>query len=176
MKITLVLALVGLALAGAPAAAQSSSDVDRLNVCVDMKAGPEGDLPPAGPLRDRIVAEMAGGPQACVSIIYDECMKASKDARACNRREAQAWIDALKLSSESRKRFARRNIEVYTVAINRIRGQARALCHAAAAVSAWGSEAISNGSFERGNFDTSRCEREAIAQQALIVMVTSRGN
>jgi hypothetical protein len=176
MKIALAFAFVCLALTAAPAGAQSASDAQRLGVCLDKKAGPEGDLPSSGPLRQQIIAEMAGGPQACVGIIYDDCIKASKDARACNRREAQAWIDAVKLSSENRKRFARRNIEVYTVAINRIRGQARALCHAAAAVSAWGSQAIADGSFERGDYDTSRCEREAIAQQALIVMVTSRGN
>jgi hypothetical protein len=176
MKIALAFAFVCLALTAASAGAQSASDAQRLDVCVNKKAGPEGDLPSSGPLRQQIIAEMAGGPQTCVGIIYDDCMKASKDARVCNRREAQAWIDAIKLSSENRKRFARRNIEVYTVAINRIRGQARALCHAAAAVLAWGSQAIADGSFERGDYDTSRCEREAIAQQALIVMVTSRGN
>ncbi len=176
MKIALAAALASIALTATPAFTQSSSDADRLAVCVDKKAGPEGDLPSAGPVRDRILAEMAGGPQACVRMIYADCMKASKDARACHRRESQAWLDAVKLSGENRKRFAARNIEVYTVAINRIRGQARALCHAAAAVSAWGSDAIAKGSFERGDYDTSECEREAIAQQALIVMVTARGN
>ncbi|MDP2355976.1 MAG: hypothetical protein Q8M31_07920 [Beijerinckiaceae bacterium] len=174
MKIAL--ALVCFALATAPAAAQPPNDAERLALCVDTKAGPEGDLPPAGPVRDRLLAQMAGGPQACISLIYDECMKASKDSRACNRRESQAWIDALKLSGENRKRFARRNIEVYLTAINRIREQARALCHAAAAVSAWGSNAVASGTFERGDHDTTACQREAIAQQALVVLVTSRGN
>lgn len=176
MRNTLAAALCCFTVAVSPAFAQSSNDANRIAACVDKKAGPEGDLPPAGPTQERILADMAGGPQACVKIIYDDCMKTSKDTRPCNRRESQAWLDAIKLSAEDRKRFARRNIEVYTVAINRIRGQARALCHAAAAISAWGSGAIANGSFERGDFDTSQCERDAIAQQALVVMVTSRGN
>lgn len=165
-----------LAINTGPALAQSAKDADAIAECVNKKAGPEGDLPSSGPLRQQIIAEMAGGPQACVGLIYNQCMKPSKDSRQCNRREAAAWMEAIKLTDENRKRFAKRNVEVYSTAVNRIRGQARALCHAAAAVSAWGSDAVAKGSYERSDYDSSRCEREAIAQQALIVMVTSRGN
>jgi hypothetical protein len=69
MKIALAFAFVCLALTAAPAGAQSASDAQRLGVCVDKKAGPEGDLPSSGQLRQQIIAEMAGGPQACVGII-----------------------------------------------------------------------------------------------------------
>ena len=176
MKRWAVVLFAALALSSGAAQAQAAKDAETLADCVNKKAGPEGDLPSSGPLRQQIIAEMAGGPQACVGFIYDACMKAMKDSRACNRREATAWMEAVKLTSENRKRFERRNIEVYSSAINRIRGQARALCHAAAAVSAWGSDAVAKGTYERSEYDSSRCEREAIAQQALIVMVTSRGN
>ena len=175
MKIAAI-ALAFLACASVSVHAQASGDAEQLAECVNKKTGPEGDLPASGPLRDQMMAEMAGGPQMCVGLIYEPCMKATNDSRACNRRETQAWMQAIRLSSDDRKRFARRNVEVYTNAVNRIRGQARALCHAAAAISAWGSEAVANESFERGNFDPSGCEREAVAQQALIIMVTSRGN
>ena len=176
MKRLAAVLLASLVLNGGAALAQAAKDADAVADCVNRKAGPEGDLPSSGPLRQQIIAEMAGGPQMCVGLIYNECMKASKDSRQCNRREATAWMEAIKLTSESRKRFERRNIEVYSTAINRIRGQARALCHAAAAVSAWGSQAVANGTYERSGADSSGCEREAIAQQALIVMLTSRGN
>lgn len=171
-----IAAALFLAMVTGPAAIAQSADVSALAACVDRKAGPEGDLPPPGPQRERIVAAMAGGPQSCVGLVYKECVASTKDARSCNRREAQAWMDALKLSSEDRKRFGRANLEAHASAVNRVRAQARALCRAAASVSAWGSGAIADGSFNRGDFDTSRCEREAIAQQALIILVTSRGN
>ncbi|MFN3888826.1 MAG: hypothetical protein ACK4MV_00405 [Beijerinckiaceae bacterium] len=176
MKLAAAVAFAIVALTSASSIAQVGDDAEQLAECVNRKAGPEGDLPPPGPLREQIMAEMTGGPQACIGLIYEPCMKKTNNARVCNRREMQAWMEAVRLSDEERRRFARRNVEVYKGAVNRIRGQARALCHAAAAVSAWGSEAVTRGTYGRGDYDTSGCEREAVAQQALIIMVTSRGN
>ena len=59
-------ALAVLLCAFSPAQAQTAVDAETLMECVDAKAGPEGDLPPPGPIRDQIVTAMAGGPQACV--------------------------------------------------------------------------------------------------------------
>ena len=152
---------------GAPVAAQTAGeaakDAARLTECVNRKA----------PAEDASATAFA---QTCVGLVYEECMKVSSNTRACNRREGVAWMEALRRSAEDRKRFAARNIEVYNNAVRRIRGQARALCHAAAAVSSWASAAIANGSFERSDIDMSGCERAAIAQQALIILVTSRAN
>ncbi|MBX9761298.1 MAG: hypothetical protein K2Y29_21150 [Beijerinckiaceae bacterium] len=169
-------------LSGVPAWAQiqslgqAAADAESLMECVDAKAGPEGDLPSSGPIRDQIVTAMAGGPQACVGRVYEACMKLSEDATACNRRESSAWLAAIAVSPEDRKRFPRKNITIYTEAVGRVQAQARALCRAAAAVSAWGSEAITDGSFEKRGYNNYACEREAIAQQALVVLVASRGN
>ena len=103
-------------------------------------------------------------------------MKTSKDATACNKREGAAWLAAVAVSPEDRKRFPRKNITIYANAMKGVEAQARALCRAAAAVSAWGSELITDGSFEKRGYNNYACEREAIAQQALIVLVASRGN
>lgn len=153
--------LIACLVSAAPLAAQTpdgeaAKDAARLVECVNKNAGADG------------------GPQACVGLLYEECMKGSGDARSCNRREGLAWMDALKRGAADRKRFAARNMEVYDNAVRRVRGQARALCHAAAAVSSWASEAVANGTFERSDIDMSGCEREAIAQQALVILVTSR--
>ncbi len=98
MKLLAAALLACLAISGGPALAQTAKDADTIADCVNKKAGPEGDLPSSGPLRQQFIAEMAGGPQMCVGLIYDACMKATKDSRQCNRREAAAWIEAIKLT------------------------------------------------------------------------------
>jgi hypothetical protein len=173
--------LIAIALLGAVvvvptgAVAQSASKIDAraIQACVSAKAGPEGDLPPEGPVRQRIMKEMEGGVQACVGVLQANCQAAGGEADACRTRESRAWLEALRLDAGATRN--QKNRAIWTNAATRIRGQAIAMCEGAAAISAWGGARVA----QRGRYGMSladACVRDAIAQQALIMLVNARGN
>ena len=158
--------VLALAVASPAFAAQADADADTLIDCVGRKAGPEGDLPPAGPLRERFLKEMEGGTQACVGFV-------AKAARACARRETAAWLKALARTGEDVNRSA--NLAKWTAPAKRIRAQAASLCEGAAAMSAWGYERVkTKGRY--GEEDLARCIMKGVAQQALLMLEEVRGN
>ena len=149
------------------------ADSGMLAHCVAGKAGPEGDLPPPGPVRDRIVKEMEGGPQACIGRVSGPCEAAAGPDARCVQRESRAWLNTMVL--ETGGRWHARNKAVWTRAASTVQAQAVALCEAAAAISAWGGAAVT----KKGKYGFSlndRCVRDGIAQQVLILLVHSRGN
>ena len=152
---------------------QAQADSETLAWCVADKAGPEGDLPPSGPARDRIVKQMEGGPRACIGLIAAPCEAAAGPDARCVRRESRAWINTMIL--ENGRRLPARNRAVWGRAVSAVQTQAVALCEAAAAISAWGGAAVT----KKGKYGFSlndRCVRDGIAEQALILLVQSRGN
>ena len=168
-------ALLGAALVPGGALAQAAVKIDAqtIHTCVSAKAGPEGDLPPEGPVRTRILKEMEGGVQACIGMLQANCQAAGGAADACRTRESRAWLEALRLDAGATRN--QQNRAIWTNAAIRIRGQAIAMCEGAAAISAWGGERVAR----RGRYGmslSSECVRDAIAQQALIMLVNARGN
>ena len=165
--------VLALAVASPAFAAQADADADTLIDCVGRKAGPEGDLSPAGPLRERFLKEMEGGTQACVGFVAKACQSAGGDARACARRETAAWLKALARTGEDVNRSA--NLAKWTAPAKRIRAQAASLCEGAAAMSAWGYERVkTKGRY--GEEDLARCIMKGVAQQALLMLEEVRGN
>jgi|GEM_PF-2757625 len=157
---------------GALAASTARADAEALLECVSRKAGPEGDLPPAGELRSRMLKEMEGGPQACVGQVRQVCVEAGGDHHDCSRRETAAWLEALKRDPGDGRAA---NHGKWLAAVRPIRGQAVALCQGAAALSAWGYDTVRRtGSYDAGLL--AGCVMDAVAQQALILLVTVRGN
>lgn len=155
-----------------PGRASPASDARELVACVSMKDGPEGDLPPAGALRSKILKEMEGGTQACIGLVRKACVEEGGEHQACSRRETAAWLDALKLDPKDSRSA---NHPKWTVAAKAIRGQAHALCQGAAALSAWGYDTVRRtGSYSTENL--SGCIMDGVAQQALIMLVKVRGN
>lgn len=147
------------------------ADATRIAECVAIKAGPEGDLPPAGPRRDAIVMQMNGGPQACIGLIKEACAGGQSDPGDCFSRESSAWIRALDFDSLR----PARNRAAWRRATASIRAQAIRLCEGAAALSAWGADVVRhNGRY--GFTVRAECVRDAIAQQALLMLVNVRGN
>ena len=152
---------------------QTQADSETLAWCVADKAGPEGDLPPSGPARDRIVKAMEGGPRTCIGLIAAPCETAAGPDARCVRRESRAWLNTIIL--ETGRRLPARNKAVWGRAVSAVQAQAVALCEAAAAISAWGGAAVT----KKGKYGFSlddRCVRDGIAEQALILLVRSRGN
>lgn len=164
-----VMALPG----GAAAQSTAAADAEQIASCVSTKAGPEGDLPPAGPLRDRFLKEMEGGPAACIKLVQNACDKAGGAVNACIARESRAWLRALALDKDTPA--TARSKAIWSAAASRIRAQAIALCEGAAALSAWGGETVK----QKGKYGMdlgNGCVRDAIAQQAIILLVHVRGN
>jgi hypothetical protein len=148
------------------------ADAAALLECVAKKAGPEGDIPQSGPMRAQILKEMEGGPQACIGIIETPCERAGGDALRCLGREARAWKETL---SDDHASVGARNRAIWRAAAARTTGQAMALCEAAAAISAWGSEKVT----AKGKYGftlESKCVRDGLAQQAILLLVNARGN
>lgn len=173
MKAVLIAAALLCGALSAPAFAQGASGVQTIIDCVDRKS-PEG-IPASGPLREKILREMQGGPQACIGVIRNACERAKRPFDECIRLEATAWLRALQLDADSRKQYGAKNIAVYDAGVKRIEANAVALCRSAAAVSAWGGDMIKTGKMTV-KFDRShRCVMEMIAQQALAVLVNRRG-
>lgn len=139
----------------------------RIEACLEDKA-PEG-LPTEGPLRDKMVKAMEGGPQACVGLVEQECRSAGGDRKACVAQETAAWLSALARPDLAGKRAA-----VWRKAAIAVKAQAIALCEASAAGSAWGGEKVAaqgRYGFKVGD----ACVRDAVAGQALILLVNARG-
>ena len=161
--------------ANAPVAAQPAQlkgDARKLLDCVSKKAGPEGDMPPDGALRAQFLKEMEGGPQACIGFVEEPCAKAGGDSLKCIGREARAWRETL---INDRTGIASKNQALWRAAASRTSGYAIALCEAAAAVSAWGSRKVT----DKGKYGftlESKCVRDGIAQQAILLLVNARGN
>lgn len=151
--------------AAAPAYADQA--VERIQACIDDKA-PEG-MPTDGPLRERMMKAMEGGPQACVGLVQKDCEASGKDQDVCVARETNAWLAALSRPDLKGKRAA-----AHRKAALAVKAQAIALCEAAAADSAWGGEKVeSKGRY--GFKPGDRCVRDAVAAQALIILVNGRG-
>ena len=149
------------------APAHADPAVERIQTCVDQKA-PEG-LPTSGPLRERMMKEMEGGPQACVGLVQQAWEASGKPREACVALETKAWLAALETRDLTGKRAA-----VFRKGVGAIRAQAVALCEAAAAMSAWGGETVAaKGRYGFGL--ESACVRDAVAQQALVILVNGRG-
>ncbi len=152
---------------------QLDKDVEIIFACLERKA-PE-DVPESGPKRDKILADAEGGPQSCVGLVIEACQKAKGKEEDCLARETSAWLASLELDDETAKEVGDKNVNVYKEAASRIEAHAVALCRAAASVSGWGSEAIKTDAkdlvFNRAN----PCVFDAVAQQALIILVGQRG-
>ena len=125
--------LVAVLLAAGLSPARADEAVERIQACIDMKA-PEG-MPLAGELRDRMEKEMAGGPQACIGLVQNDCIAAGRERDACVARETNAWLAALTRDDLKGKRAA-----VWRKGVAAVKAQAVALCESAAAGSAWGGE------------------------------------
>jgi hypothetical protein len=149
------------------APAHADPAVERIQTCVSQKA-PEG-LPTDGPLRARMLKEMEGGPQACIGLVQKDCEAAGKPREACVASETRAWLAALETRDLTGKRAA-----VFRKGAGAIRAQAVALCEAAAAMSAWGGETVASKGRYGFGLDSS-CVRDAVAQQALVILVNGRG-
>jgi hypothetical protein len=170
-----LLAAFALAVAATPTLAQQvKADAEALQACVDEKAGPEGDLPPSGPLREKFLRQMEGGPQSCFEHVRKPCMDAGGDADACTTREAKGWLKAVADVAQDAGR-PEKNRAIWRAASGRLQAQAVATCEATAALSAWGSETVSKkGKFGMGL--SHPCVNEAIARQAIILLTNVRGN
>lgn len=156
------LALAPLALAAAlaclagPARAQSlADDKARLLACVEA-AFPEGapvGAPPPPPARN------------CLGLLERDC----DDRSDCARRESRAWLAlAREAGADAGKRGGARNRAAYAAAVKGVEAQARAVCTAAAANSAWGGERVAKGGFKIGLDHP--CMRDAIAGQVIFLL------
>lgn len=161
--------------AAAGASQQVRADVQTILACIDKKS-PEGELPPEGPARDKIMQEAEGGPQACAGLVIEACQTAGGQEEACLTREANAWLASTALDAETEKRIGPKNATIYKAASTKIMGNAIALCKAAAAVSAWGAEAIKADSKDLVFDVTQPCVFDAIVQQSLVILVNRRGS
>lgn len=157
-----------------PTPQQTQADVRSILACIDLKS-PEGELPPEGPARDKVIQDAEGGPQACVGSIIEACQKEGGSDDSCVLREATAWLASTNLDKATETRVGQKNVAVYRAASSKIMANAVALCRAAAAVSNWGADAIKANSRDLV-FDMSQpCVFDAIVQQALIILVNRRG-
>jgi hypothetical protein len=156
----------------AMAAQIANDDADTLMACLSAKLPPEGDLPPPGSTRDTLLKAMEGGTTACVGLVERGCEDEKGIAAACLERESRAWIKALE---QSYNQTSNRNRAIWKKAVDRIVPQAKTLCEGAAALSAWGRDAV----LRQGKYGMSTrhsCVRDAIAQQAIIMLSNVRGN
>jgi hypothetical protein len=157
-----------------PTPQQTAADVQSIHACINIKS-PEGDLPPEGPARDKVMQEAEGGPQACVGTIIEACQKAGGSEETCMLREATAWLASTTIDKATETKFGAKNAGVYKAASSKIMANAVALCRAAASVSNWGADAIKTNSKELV-FDVMQpCVFDAIVQQSLIILVNKRG-
>lgn len=159
-------------LPSAAMAQQAKADAEAVQDCVGKKSGPEGDLPSAGPLRDKFMAEM-GDPQDCRGVIAKACETAGGDQDACLARESRAWLKAVAdvgAGSSNKKAAA-----AWKAASSRIQSHSVALCEATAAMSAWGGETVkTKGKY--GMSLSSPCVSEIVAREAIQMLTQVRGN
>jgi len=171
----ILLTAFALAVAATPTLArQVKADAEALQACVDEKSGPEGDLPSSGPLREKFLRQMEGGPQSCFDHVRKPCIDAGGDVDVCTAREAKAWLKAAGDVAQDTSR-PEKNRAVWRATSGRLQAQAVAICEATAALSAWGSDTVTR----KGKFGMSLshpCVNEAIARQAIILLTNVRGN
>lgn len=156
-------AAVGLAALGAAtlfagaARAQDATlaaDKAKLLACVEA-AFPEG-MPPGAP--------PPPAPRECLGLLEKDPSCARE--QRCARRESLAWL-ALAREADGQRGGAR-NRAAHKAAVDGLARQARAVCTAAAANSAWGAEAVAAGKF-RIDLDHP-CVRDVIAGQAIFLL------
>ena len=159
-----------------PTPQQTQADVQAIHACINLKS-PEGEPPKEGsPEHEKMMKETEGGPQACAGSVAAACQTAGGEEETCVLREATAWLASTTLDKATETKFGAKNAGVYKAASAKIMANAVALCKAAAAVSAWGADAIKTNSKELV-FDLSHpCVYEAIVQQSLIILVNKRGS
>lgn len=158
-----------------PTPQQTQADVESIHACINLKS-PEGELPPEGPAREKIMKEAEGGPQSCAGTIIEACQKAGGQEDSCMLREATAWLASTNLDKATETRVGAKNVGVYKAASTKIMSNAVALCKSAASVSAWGADAIKTNSRDLVFDLTQPCVFDAIVQQSLIILVNKRGN
>lgn len=163
MRSVLFLALLGLLMS----ASASASDVDKVFDCV-VKVAPEGAEPGAPP---------PPNPQTCIGLIADPCEQAGGDSSQCNARETKAWISAIEsVGSNATADYGKKNATAFKAGTAALLKNSAALCRASAATSAWGMDAISKGEDPTKFNGSHPCVREAVAQQALLVLTWRMGN
>ena len=172
MRYIVLAVLASVVLSPAALAQQAKADAEAAQSCVESKAGPEGDLPSSGPLRDKFLAEM-GDPQECRGIIAKACEAAGGDRDACVARDSRAWLKAI--GAVAADSGDKKGAAAWKAASGRIQAHAIALCEATAAVSAWGRETVkSKGKY--GMSLSSPCVNEIIAREAIQMLTQVRGN
>ena len=162
MKKLLIAALFGLILTGPSFA----DDIEVVFECI-VKVAPEGLEPGAPPPPNN---------QTCIGLIAQPCREAGGNGDQCNSRETKAWLAAVSsVQANAKNDYGKKQASVFKAGTASLLQNAIALCRAAAATSAWGSEAIANGK-DPTTFDASHpCVRESVAQQALIVLTQRMG-
>lgn len=166
--LTVLCALSAAALPTPSAADTLSQDKDALMDCV-AEAFPEGDLP-----------QIAGAPKAnepsrpgdCIGLIERSDPKACASSSACFERETKAWLAIAR--GYKAERGGERNKAAINNAVAGIERQAKALCIAAAATSAWGAENVAKGKYSVGL--DSPCMRDAVAGMVTPMIGYARGN
>ena len=149
-------AVAALCLGGAGLAQSATLQADkaRLLACVEA-AFPEG-APPGAPAPPH--------PRECLDRLESEGVCAR--GPDCARRESLAWL-ALAREADG-KRGGPRNRAANKAAVEGIVRQARAVCTAAAANSAWGGDQVKTGAF-RIDLDH-QCMRDAMAGQTIFML------
>ena len=132
MKKFLVAIIFGVVVAG-PAIA---GDVDTVFDCV-VKVAPESVEPGAPP---------PPNDQTCIGLIANPCREAGGDSAQCNARETKAWLAAISsVQANAKNDYGRKQSAAFKAGTASLLQNAVALCRAAAATSAWGSDAIAKG-------------------------------
>lgn len=157
-----------------PTPQQTAADVQSIHACINVKS-PDGELPPEGPAREKVMKDAEGGPQACVGAIIEACQKSGATEETCMLREASAWLASTNIDKATETKFGAKNAGVYKAASTKIMANAVALCKAAASVSNWGADAIKTNSRDLVFDLTQPCVFDAIVQQSLIILVNKRG-
>lgn len=140
-----------------------AADKEALLACV-AEAFPEGERP--GAARER----KYGGD--CIGLLARTSAQGCAASRQCISRETHAWLAIAR--ELQREPLPGRNKGAVNAAVTGIERQAKALCTAAAAVSAWGRDRVSGGTYKAGLDDA--CTRDAVAGMVIPLMGYLRGN
>ncbi len=159
---------MGCFLATIPAGAQGAqliADAEKLDACIN-EAFPESE--PS--LRPGQTPQRRPAHGECSGIVAKSCKP-----QACNERESRAWLHLAQQVSRSEGSRVRSGVNgrAWQTAFSGIERQALAVCTAAAAASAWGSEMVSKGKFKASLAHP--CVREAIAGMVIPMLGYSRG-
>lgn len=140
-----------------------AADKAALMACVE-EAFPEGEIP--GTAKERTY----GG--ACIGLLARSSAQFCAASRLCSAREAHAWLAIAR--DLQREPLTERNKAAVKAAVSGIERQAKALCMASAAVSAWGRDQVAKGTYKAGLDDD--CVRDAVAGMVIPLMGYLRGN